>query len=196
MATRDLLRQELRNRLKDPGGTVWTDPEVDGFLDSAVVGLYPHYFLYQAGVTTAGAGPLQVGPTGIRNIHFVGVKRTGSTRVRQIRGWEESDGGALVPKVNITGQELSWAWTEPFAKPTNGSEELTLPPQAEEVVILRASVTALEQVLSDRVKKQRYNANQVREGVTEEDIGLALDGLHASIDARLKAARALPEIRK
>jgi hypothetical protein len=193
MTTRDDLLSDLENRLQDVSNTTWLAAELEGYLDAAIGSLYPHWYVYNTDTTTAGAGPIQPLPSGARNLHYVGVKSATATRVRVIRGWQEGDGEAVIPKVNITDQTLVWAWTTAHAKPANGSATLTIPRQAEEVVILRAQVTALERILSARLKSAKYFAQQVREGVTETEIITALDALHASIDARLKDAPGPPE---
>lgn len=193
MTTRNDLLTDLENRLQDTANDTWLAAELEGYLDAAIGSLYPHWYIYKTDTTTATEGPIQTGPSGVRNIYYIGVKNSTSNRARTIRGWQEGEGEAVVPKVNITGQTLIWAWTEAHAKPATGVETLTIPRQAEEVVVLRAQVTALERVLSARLKGERYFAQQVREGVTETEIITSLDALHASIDSRLKDAPGPPE---
>ena len=193
MATRTLLLAELRNRLGESVASIWQDAELNGYLDQAIQSLYPHWYIFKTGTTTAGAGPEQTMPTDARNVYYVGVQTPTSHRVRTIRGWHEGDGVAVIPKVNIDTFTLVWSWTEPHTKPSAGGDTLTIPEQAEEVVVLRAQVTALEKVVTSKVKASKYFATQVREGVTENDIVAALDALHASIDARMKDAPGPPE---
>ena len=193
MTTRSELREQVITRLGDPNGEVWTVPELNDYLNQAIQSLYPYWPVYKVGTTTAGPGPVQTAPSGCRNIYWIGVKGATSTRVRTIRGWREGDGNAIVPKVNINGLELSWAWTEPHPAPTSDAAALTIPEQAEEVVVLRAVISALERVLSSKVKRERYYALHMREGVTEPDIGLALDALHESVRRRLERAPQPPE---
>lgn len=193
MTTRDELKTELRYRLEDVSASVWTDAELNGYIDQAIQSLYPHWYIFKTGTTTAAGGPEQTLPSGARNLYYVGVKKATSTRVRTIRGWHEGDGVAIVPKVNITNDQLVWAWTVPHTAPASGSATLTIPAQAEEVVIIRAQITALERVLTDRVKYATYFATQVREGTTENDLATALDALHQSVDTRMKDAPGPPE---
>ena len=193
MPSRNDLRADLRFRLNEPVASVWTDAELDSYLDHAMGSLYPHWYVFKTGTTTAGPGPEQTMPDGCRNLYYVGVKKDTSTRVRTIRGWHEGDGVAFIPKVNIDGDELSWAWTLPHEVPVFDDHDVTVPTQGIEVVVLRAQVTALERVLTNKVKNQLYFAVQVREGVTENDLVNALDALHASIDARMKDAPQPPE---
>lgn len=193
MATRATLKTELDFRLGDGTDTIWTAPEKQQYVDDAIASLYPYYYLRQTNTSVAGAGPMQTMPSGAINLYYIGLQSTGSNRARVIRGWQEGTGQAVVPKLNITGQTLIWAWTIPHTVPASSGTVLTLPIPAEEVVILRAQITALERVLSNRVKAAKYFAIQVREGVTENEIISSLDALHASLDARLKNVLPLPE---
>lgn len=194
MSTLTTLNSELKNRLQDAAHAVWTDAELLGYLEQAVKSLYPHWYLFANGTTTATIGPLQTAPAGARNLHYIGLNNGTSNRARVIRGWQEGSGQAIVPKLNITGQTLIWAWTVPHAADAaSPATTLTIPAQAEEVVVLRAQITALERVLTDRVKKAKYFAQQVREGVTESEIATTLDALHASVDTRMKDAPGPPQ---
>lgn len=193
MATLATLKAELNHRLGDASNTVWGDSEKAAYVAEALASLYPAFYRLRTGTTTAGSGPLQTLPSGAINLYFVGVKNATSNRARTIRGWREGVGEALVPKVNISGQQLIWAWTEPHEVPANTAVTLTIPVQAEEVVILRAHITALERLISSRIKTEKYFAIQVREGVTESEIVATLDALHASVDSRLQRVVPLPE---
>ena len=187
------LKAELNLRLNDAANTVWSDAEKDQYVADAVGSLYPYFYLRQTATTVAGAGPIQTSPTGCINIYYIGLQSTGSNRARVIRGWHEGVLQAVVPKLNITGQTLISGWTTPHDVPSSHATALTTPVSADEPIILRAQITALERVLSDRVKKAKYFAVQVREGVTENEIISSLDALHASLDARLKNVLPLPE---
>lgn len=192
-ATLATLKSDLNSRLGDAANTVWTDAEKVLFVSDAVAGLYPAFFKAKTATTTAGAGPLQTAPTGCINIHYIGVQTPTSTRVRIIRGWQEGYQQALVPKVNIDGDTLVWAWTEPYAVPAITTDPLEVPTPGLEVARLRAEISAYENILADRVKTAKYFAIQVREGVTESEIVSYLDALHASIDARVKIQPQLPQ---
>lgn len=200
MTTRADLRSELRNRLHDAGAAIWEDEELNGYIEQAVKSLYPHWYLFETGTETAGPGPVQSLPIGLsgdiaKNLHYVGLRKPTSTRVRTIRGWQEGNGQVMVPKVDdaVEGFILVFAWTIPHRAPDDDVTDLTIPANAEEVVVLRSQVTALERVLADRVKSAKYFAVQVREGVSEQDIAVTLDALHASIDSRMKDAPGPPE---
>lgn len=193
MATLASLKTDLNSRLSDAANTVWTDAEKVLFVSDAVASLYPNFFLLKSGTTTAGAGPIQTVPSGAVNLYYVGVQGPTSTRVRTIRGWQEGNGDCIVPKVNITGQTLVWAWTEPHEVPASTATTLTVPIQGLEVARLRAEISAYENVLADRTKSQKYFAVQVREGVTENELVAQLDALHASVDSRLEKQKPLPE---
>ncbi len=192
MATLATLLSDLNARTGDAANTVWNAAEKALFVSDAVASLYPDFYLLQTGTTTAGAGPVQTAPTGAVNIHYIGVKSSTATRVRTIRGWQEGNGDAIVPKVNITGQQLVWAWSIPHAVPASTSTTLTVTVTGLEVARLRAEISAYENVLGDRTKTAKYFATQVREGVTETELVSQLDALHASVDARIKKLPPLP----
>lgn len=197
MTTRADIRTEVRNRLGDPSSVVWTDSTLNGLIDFTIRGLYPTFYLRKVATSVAGAGPIQTKPAGARNLYMVGHKRATSTRVRPVRGWVEGDTDAFVPKTGITGDTLVWAWTNGFAPPVGGdSQVLDLTQEAEEVVILRVQVGALEQLLSDRVSADKYLALHVRAAVTETDIADTLDALHASLREREDRALPLPEVQR
>jgi len=185
----------LQNRLGDTTNAIWSNDELNTYIDGAIVGLYPSYYRRLVDATTAGAGPVQTLPSGARNLYMVGVQRTGSTRVRYLRRWAEGDGEAMVPKTGITGETLVWAWTAGWPAPSSDIEVLTIPSEAEEVVVIRAMVSALEKLLTDRVSAERFLAVQVRQGATEDDINSAIDALHISLRERLERTIPLPEIR-
>lgn len=192
MTTRAIIRGDLRGRLGEATQDVWSDADLNNYLGDATTGLYPSFYQRQVGTTTAGAGPVQTKPSGAVNLYYVAVQSTASNRARTIRGWSEGDTDAIVPKLNITGQTLIWAWTVGFAL-VDDSTTLTLPRAAEEPIILRAQISALEAMLTTRAKKQKYFNLNVREAVSEQDVGLVLDALHASVDARLKTVLPLPQ---
>lgn len=193
MATIATLKAELNYRLNDGTNAVWSDAEKESYVREAIASLYPAFYRLETDTTTAGPGPMQTMPTGAENLYYVGVKTATSNRARTIRGWREGQGEAVVPKVNIDGQTLIWAWTSAHAVPASNSDTLTIPIQAEEVVVLRAHITALERLISNRLKSEKYFAIQVREGVTENEIVATLDALHASVDSRLRNVVPLPE---
>ena len=193
MTTRNDLRTLLEQRTTDTANAVWSQTEWDGFLDTAIDGLYPTWFKTMTGTTTAGAGPIQTMPSGAQDLYYVGVQTPTSNRVRVMRGWQEGNGDAVIPKVGIAGYTLVWAWTAPYTKPANGSATLSIPSELEEVVILRAHIAALENLLTDRVKKQAYLSVTVREGASEQEIMLLLNALHDSLDERVAKALPRPE---
>lgn len=180
-------------RLNDPTNTIFTASELNGYISQAIASLYPSFWIFKASTTTAGAGPLQTNPSDARNIYFIGLQKTGSTRVRMLRQWREGDTSTYVPKTGITGETLVWAWTTGFTKPSDDVTALDIPQEAEEVVVLKVQITALERVLSSRVESAKYFALTVREGVTEQDLVATLDALHASLDQRLKNTIPRPE---
>lgn len=180
-------------RLGESVADVWTDDDLNSHIENAVTGLYPSFYKRAVGTTTAGAGPVQTKPSGAVNLYYIAVQGTASNRARTIRGWSEGGADAIVPKLNITGQTLIWAWTEPFDAPTDDVTALDIPTAAEEVVLLRSHVASLEQMLTTRDKKQKYFNLNVREATTEQDVGLILDALHTSIDNRLKYVLPLPQ---
>lgn len=194
MSTRSTYRNELRQRLGDTTAEIFEDGDLNDFLDGAVESLYPTYFQRNVDQTVAGAGPIQTAPTGARNIYYLGLKRTGSNRVRSVRNWREGDGEAYVPKTEITGQVLVWAWTSGWEAPDQDGDAYTFPVEAHELVILRAHVSALEALLSNRVKVEKYHALNVRPGITEDDILSTLEALHASIRERTERTLPLPTV--
>lgn len=196
MATRATLRGELEYRLGDVANAIWTDNELNAYLDTALKGMYPMWYQRVLATTTATDGPIQTAPAGARNLYMIGLQREGSTRVRPQRGWTEGNGDAFVPKTGITGQTLVWGWTAPYAAPANDSVVLTVPPESEEYIVLRAHITALERLLTDRVQQEKFHALQVRQGVTEEDIATTLDALHETMREIMERAMPAPEISK
>lgn len=196
MATRATLRAELRTRIGDLTSAVWTDSELNDAIGSAIEGLYPSFFQRKTATSTATAGPLQTAPATARNLHMVGLQRTGSTRVRPLRGWQEGDGQAFVPKTGITGESLVWAWTAGWTRPADDVTVLTIPVESQEVVLLRAHITLLERVITSRVKAEKYLSLSVRQATSEDDIVNTLDALHASLRERLERTLPLPEVRQ
>lgn len=194
MSTRLTLRTELRARLNDPTSGVWTDDDLNGYIEQAIKGLYPTYYLRETGEVIAGAGPLQTLPAGAKNLHYVGQQRVSSTRVRKVRGWSEGDGQVIIPKTGIAGDTIVVAWTTGFTAPSDDVTVLDLTPEAEEVVVLRSQIAALERILADRVKQEKFYSLSIREGVTEDDIERTLAALHDSVDARTSRAVPLPEV--
>lgn len=193
MSTRTLLRSELANRLGDASNAIWTTAELDGYLDYAIKGLYPTFFQRKVEETGAGNGPLQAMPNEARNLYMVGYQRVGSTRVRPLRGWSEGLGTAFIPKTGIAGGLLVWAWTAGWDAPANGTEILRIPVEAEEFVVLRAQVSALEKLLTDRTSTEKYLSLSLRQGVTEDDIATTIDAIHASLRERSERVVPLPE---
>jgi hypothetical protein len=191
-ATRNSLLADLNNRLGTT--TPWTEGERFAFIDHAIEGLYPSFYRFKTQTTVADDGPLQTLPAGARNLHFVGLQRTGSTRVRKLRGWSEGDGNAYIPKTGISGETLVWAWTEGWSAPTNSDEVIGIPKEAREVVVLRAHISALEHLLTDRMARERYLSINAREMVSDEDIAATIDILHLSLRERLERVRPLPEV--
>lgn len=196
MATRATLAAELAARLGDSGNAVWDDAELKGYIDYAIKGLYPAFYQFMVATTTATDGPIQAAPPGARNLHSIGLQRTGTTRVRPIRGWQEGNAEAFVPKTGISGETLVWAWTEGWDAPATDDEVLTIPREAEAVVITRAQIVALERLLSDRLAQEKYFNLNVREAVNEADIQDAIDGLRAHLGDLLAATVPLPEKRQ
>lgn len=193
MTTRTGLRSELANRLGDSTNQIWTTAELDGFLDFSIKGLYPTFYQRLVAETAGGNGPLQAMPNGARNLYMVGYQRVGSTRVRPLRGWSEGLGTTFVPKTGIAGGLLVWAWTAGWDAPAGGTEILRIPPEAEEFVVIRAQVSALEKLLTDRVSVEKYLSQNVRQGATEDDIATAIDALHATLRERGERVQPLPE---
>lgn len=196
MATRETIRDEIQRRLRDTTNAVWSVTDLNGFIDNAIKALYPYWYQRNTATTTAGAGPLQTMPSGARNLYAVGHQRAGSTRVRELRGWREGDGVALVPRTGIAGDTLVWSWTSGYDAPPDDTTTLTVPLDAEEVVIIRAQISALEAIVADRVSQERYLALAVREGSTDADVLGSLDALHASLSEHLQRAVPLPEVRR
>lgn len=193
MTFRSDLRTEIANRLGDSGAIVWDTADLNGYIDYAIKGVYPTYFLFDTATTTAAVGPMQTLPVGARNLYFVGHKRALSTRVRVIRNWREGAGVVMVPKTGIAADTLVFSWTKGFLSPGDDVTLLDLTPEAQEVVLMRCEIAALENLLSSRIKQAKYFTLTVREGVTEEDIATTIDALHASIRQRIESAPKLPE---
>lgn len=192
MATLSTLLSDLNARLGDAANTIWNAPEKTLFISDSIRSLYPSFFLYSTATTVAGPGPLQAMPIGCVNLHYVGLTTPTSNRARLMRGWQEGNGSAIIPKLNITGNTLIWSWTAPHACPTDVNAVLTVTDAGVEVARLRAEVSAYENILGDRTKTATYFAQQVREGVTEAEIVQHLDALHFSIESRLKGLPPLP----
>jgi hypothetical protein len=196
--TRALLRTGLELRLDDVANTIWSDTELNSFIDGAIVALYPTFWRSYTDTTTpASDGPITPMPAGASNLYFVGIQRTGSTRVRKIRGWTEGQAEAHLPKTDITGLTLVWSWTKGWDAPATDVESIDLPAQAQEVVLLRAHISALEFLLTQRLQTQKFHALQVRAQVSEQDIVAALEALHASLRERTERQlelMPLPEI--
>lgn len=196
MTSRDDLQAELELRLGDPSNSIWSTTELEGYLNFAIKGLYPSFYKRNVDTTTAGAGPLQTAPSGANNLYNIAHQRSGSTRARPLRVWTEGDGEAFIPRTGITGDTLVWSWTSGYDAPATGAEALTIPFEAEEIVVLRAQISALEAILADRVSTERFIALSVREGTTEDDIANTLDALHASLRQRLESSSmTLPEVK-
>lgn len=196
MATRATIRAEVENRLGDTANVVWTEAELNGFIDHVIQGLYPTFYQRQVDESVAGAGPLQTMPATARNLYMVGHKRATSSRVRPIRGWQEGSGEAYVGRTGITGDTLVWAWTSGWDAPATDDEALTFPTEAIEVVVMRTMVAALEKLLTDRVSQETYHAIQVREGASEQEIDMLLANLRDSIKERVDRTLPLPEVQK
>lgn len=194
MATRDTLKNALRDRLGDNTNLVWPDTELNGYLDYGIKSLYPSYYRRNVSTTTGTAGLIQTAPAGARNIYLIGLQRDGTTRIRNLRGWAEGQGTAYIPKSNLLGETLVWAWTDGWDAPALGTTVLTIPIEAEEIVLLRAHITALEKLLTDRVRIEEFYALQVRESVTDEDVASTIEALHRSLNDRLSAVVPLPEV--
>lgn len=194
MATRLTVRDELRRRLGDGGSVVWTDAELNGFIDNGISGLYPTYYLRDQATTTAGSGATQTAPTGARNIYHIAIQFIGSTRTHSLMGWREGNGQAYLPVSGISGSTLVWSWTKGFTIPGSDVNVLDVTPEAVEVLVLRTQITAMENLLSDRVKTDKFFALNIRQGVTEQDIAIILDALHSSLNKRQERAIPLPEV--
>lgn len=196
MATRLTLATELEARLGDVTNAIWTEAELKSYIDFAIKGLYPLFFRHNVDTTVAGAGPIQTAPAGARNFHMVGLQRTGSTRVRPLRGWQEGDGDAFVSKTGITGDTLVWAWTSGWDAPATDAEVLTIPQESEEVVLVRCHIVALERLLSDRVSLDKYFSLNVRQASSEADIADQIDSLRAHLADLVATRLPLPEKRQ
>lgn len=193
MATRALLATEISTRLGDAANAIWPLAEVKSYVDYAIKGLYPSFYLRKVGTTAVASGLVQTGPAGVKNLYLIGYNRQDTARVRNIRGWAEGAGTAFIPKQLEVGDTLVWAWTVGWDAPASDGEVLTIPTEAEEVVILRSQIAALERLLSDRVSAEKYFALQVRQAITEEDIATSIDALQASLRDRLAGVVPLPE---
>ncbi len=194
MTTIQDLTVELRARLKDNAiPPVWEPSDLRGYVVFAIKGLYPNFYKRDVAWSTAATGPIQKKPDGVVNIYSIGHLRRGSQRVRPLRGWMEGDTTAVVPKTGIESDTLVWGFTKPFTIPANDTTTLDLPSQAEEVVLLRAHIAALEALLTSRVRAEKYFALNVREASTEDDVRTAIDALAASVEDRLRTVQPLPE---
>lgn len=196
MATRLTIRTELKQRLGDTAGAIWTDANLNGYIENAIRGLYPTFFRRDAATTTATAGPMQTMPAGARNLYEVALQTSGSVRPVPILGWAEGSGSTFVPVTGITGSTLVWAWTKGFTAPTADGTTLDTNEDAEEVLIIRSHIAAIEHLLSNRVKRDKYFAINLRQATSEPDLGLTLDALHGSLDERVKRAVPLPDVRR
>lgn len=194
MTTVATLKAALESRLGNT--TSWSSSELEGYVKTAIEGLYPSFYRNRVATTIAADGPIQTAPVGARNFYRIGLQRLGSTRVRKIRGWAEGDGEIFCPKTGVTGQTLVWSWTEGWEAPASTTDAIGLPPEAREVVVLRAHISALEKLLSNRLALESYLAIQVREGTTDEEIVSTLDALHLSVRERLDRVRPLPELQQ
>ena len=194
MATRATLRDELRRRLGDTTSIVWSDAELNGFLNQSVKALYPTYYQRKTGDTLAGTGPAQQLPADAKNLYYVGLQRIGATRVRPIRGWIEGDGVVIVPKLGIAGFTLHWGWTEGWDAPASDTETIPIPKEAEEVTLLRANVLAMERLLASRTHFENFRALLgLQEGVTENEINASISSLKDSLIRFQERAIPLPE---
>lgn len=193
MATRQTIREEVERRLGDTTNVVWTDADLNGYIDNVIRGLYPTFFRFDAATTTAGAGPLQNLPSGARNVYAIAVQMTNSARPIPVSGWTEGSTAAFIPVTGITGATIVWSWTKGFTAPAADGTTLDLNAEVEEFVILRTHLTALEHLLGSRVKQDKYFALNLRQAVTEADIATLIDALHASLDERMQRAIPLPQ---
>lgn len=191
--TRTQLRAALENRL-NAVSTIWSSGDLNGFIDDAIEGLYPSFYRRYVSTTVAGAGPSQTMPANCRNLYMVGLQRTGSNRVRPIRNWIEGQGTAVVPKANISGGTLVWAWTAGWTAPATDLTTMDIVPEAREVLLLRAEIAAYEELLSGKLQAGGFNALQVRQMITEDEIVNALQAKHASLRDRLDRVIPLPEV--
>ena len=198
MTVRSTLVADASQRLLDTSNTIFPVAEMRTYFNGAVTSIYPTFFNYETSTTTATNGPIQTMPTldGLgnalalpcRNLYYIGESKSTSVRVRLLRQWKEGVGCAFIPKTGIAGETLVWAWTSGFTDPGDDVTALNLTPEAEDVVVIKMCIAALERVASSRVELLKYFALTVREGVTEQDVIQALDAFHASLDDRIKAA--------
>ena len=198
MTIRSTLVADASQRLLDTANAIFTVTELNKYFNNAVTSIYPTFFQYLASTTVASDGPIQTMPVrdglGVplvepcRNLYYIGESKPSSVRVRLLRQWKEGLGCAFVPKTGIAGETLVWAWTAGFTDPGNDTTILDLNPEAEDVVVIKMCISALERVASSRVELLKYFALTGREGVTEQDVIQALDAFHASLDDRIKAA--------
>lgn len=196
MATLNSLTTELSARLGDVTNDVWPAEELKGYLKTAIKTLYPIYFRHQVATTTADDGPVQTKPSGARNLHMIGLQRTGTTRVRPLRGWQEGDADAYVPKTGITGDTLVWAWTDGWDAPSTDDETLSIPTEAEDYVLTRAHILAIGRLLTDRNSMERYFSLNVREATNETDLLDQMDTLRAHLSDLAASRLPLPEKRQ
>lgn len=196
MATRDSILSEVILRIQDTSYETWTEVELKNYIDTALEGLYPNYYIRRIETTTAVVGPLQTKPTGCKNLHQIAHKRTTSNRARNVRRWTEGITKAMIPRTNILGDTLIWSWTEGWDAPDNDSDLIVdLPLEATEAVVLRTCITAIERILAEKERLNKYLAIQAREEVSENDIALTLDAFHAQLDKKLEVAHPLPELK-
>jgi hypothetical protein len=193
--TRLEIRSSLQNRLSAIS-TIWSDGDLNGIIDDAIEGLYPAFYKRNVGTTTAGVGPSQTLPTGARNLYMIGLQRVGSNRVRPLRNWVEGQSTAIVPKANIAGATLVWAWTSGWDAPATDLTVLDIVNEAREVLLLRCEIAALEELLSTHIQAGGYNAIQARRIVSESDIVNALQAKHTSLQERLERVVPLPEVQR
>ena len=191
--TRTQLRVALENRL-NAVSTVWSSGDLNGFIDDAIEGLYPSFFKRNVASSVASSGPSQPMPSGARNLYMVGLQRVGSNRVRPLRNWVEGQGSAMIPKANIAGATLVWAWTSGWTAPVTSTVELDIVPEAREVLLLRAEIAAFEELLSGKLQAGGYGAVQLRQMITEDEVVNALQAKHASLQDRLDRVVPLPEV--
>lgn len=197
MATRLNVRIEVKNRLGDPANAIWSDAELNGYIGGAVSSLYPTYYLRAQGTTTASAGPVQTLPAGARNIYAVDCQLVGSTRTRALLEWSEGSGTAVLPVSGIAGATLIWSWTKGFTIPGDDVTVLDTPQEAEEHVVVKTHLTALERLLSSRTHMENYRVLQTtREGVTENDVSATIRALRDELALLAAKAIPLPRIRK
>lgn len=196
MSTRLSVREEIERRLGDVANTVWTDAELNGYIENAIKGLYPTFFRLDTTSSVAGAGPLQNLPAGARNLYQVAVQTVGSTRPIPVLGWTEGSTQVTLPVSGINGATILWSWSKGFTVPADDVTVLDVYPEAEEALILRVQIVAIQDILTSRVKLDKYFALNVRQAVSENDIGLTLDALEASLADRVDKALKLPETRR